>query len=76
MSYLTTLLVFKAIFEPEALIKRSIFGVLQTGSALLRLVYKDKSATQLRRRVLQDFTFPIHILFQDSSSFGPSKAVS
>ena len=29
---------------------------------------------KLHRRVLQDFTFPIHILLQDLSLFGPSKA--
>ena len=35
--------------------------------------YKEKTATQLRRRVLQEFILPIQILFQDLSSFGPSK---
>ena len=38
--------------------------------------YKEKTATQLCPHVLQDFTFPIHTLLQDSSSFGLSKAVS
>ena len=33
--------------------------------------HNEKTATQLRRSVLQDFNFPIHIL-----SFGPPKAVS
>ena len=47
---------------------------IQKGPALFQL--QGKSATQLRRHVLQDVIFPIHILFQDSSSFGPSKAVS
>ena len=38
--------------------------------------HKEKTATQLalRPRVLWDFTFPIHILLQDLSLFGPSKA--
>ena len=27
--------------------------------------YKEKTSTQLRLSVLQDFTFPIHILFQE-----------
>ena len=34
--------------------------------------YKEKTATQLRRRVLQEFILPIQILFQDLSSFGQS----
>ena len=38
--------------------------------------YKEKTATQLCWHVLQDFIFSIHTLFQDSSSFGLSKAVS
>ena len=36
---------------------------MQTGPALTVLVYKDKTAKQLRRRVLQDFTFPVASLF-------------
>ena len=32
---------------------------MQTGPALTVLVYKDKTANQLRRRVLQDFIFPV-----------------
>ena len=37
---------------------------------------RDKTATQLREHILQHFTFPVDILFQDSSSLGLSKAVS
>ena len=29
---------------------------------------QDKTATQLRQHILQHFTFPVDILFQDSSS--------
>ena len=29
---------------------------------------QDKTATQLHRHILQHFTFPVDILFQDSSS--------
>ena len=47
---------------------------IQTGPALFQL--QGKSATQLRRHVLQDAIFPIHISFQDLSSFDQSKAVS
>ena len=36
---------------------------MQTGPALTVLVYKDKTAKQLRRRVLQDFIFPVASLF-------------
>ena len=38
-------------------------NAMQTGPALTVLVYKDKTAKQLRRRVLQDFIFPVASLF-------------
>ena len=36
---------------------------MQTEPALTVLVYKDKTTKQLRRRVLQDFIFPVASLF-------------
>ena len=36
---------------------------MQTGRALTVLVYKNKTAKELRRRVLQDFIFPVASLF-------------
>ena len=39
-------------------------------------LFTRTNATQLHQRILQDVTFPVHILLQDSSSFGQSKAVS
>ena len=39
-------------------------------------LFSRTNATQLHQCILQDITFPVHILLQDSSSFGQSKAVS
>ena len=42
---------------------RHVKIAMETGPALTVLAYKDKTAKQLRRRVLQDFTFPVASLF-------------
>ena len=83
ISSLTTLLIFAAIFKTKAQIKRLLLSIYR----VVKLQYKrdlhcsssdhkDKTATQLRCGVLQDFTFPLHISLQDSSSFRPFKAIS
>ena len=86
ISCLATLLISKAAFDPEAWIKRSILSALS--GYMVKSQYKQdlhffssQGQTSPARRVLQDFNFLIHnlqqhiMLLQDSSSFGPSKAV-
>ena len=60
ISSLTRLLIFKAIFKTKAQIKRFILSIYRVAVC----------------GVLQDFTFPLHISLQDSSSFRPFKAIS
>ena len=83
ISSLTTLLIFTAIFKTKARIKRFILSIYRVVKSQYKRDlhcsssdHKDKTATQLRCGVLQDFTFPLHISLQDSSSFRPFKAIS
>lgn len=86
ISCLTTLLIFRAIFKPEAQIKRSIIPAFYRGGKIaiqkstrffcFLFFFTRTNATQLRRHVLKDVTFPAHILLQDPSTSGPPKAIS
>ena len=83
ISSLTTLLILTAIFKTKARIKRLILSIYRVVKSQYKRDlhcsgsdHKDKTATQLRCGVLQDFTFPLHISWQDSSSFRPFKAIS
>ena len=65
-----TLIIFMAILNPRHGLNNRFYPfyrhgkiAMQTGPALTVLVYKDKTAKQLRRRVLQDFIFPVASLF-------------
>ena len=65
-----TLIIFMAILNPRHGLNDRFYPfyrhgkiAMQTGPALTVLVYKDKSAKQVRRRVFQDFTFPVAGLF-------------
>ena len=65
-----TLIIFMAILNPRHGLNNRFYPfyrhgkiAMQTGPALTVLVYKDKTARQLRRRVLQDFIFPVASLF-------------
>ena len=79
-SYLTTLLIFMAIFKQETWIKPGIVLSGLVKSQYNCLVHTDKSrqncyTTSPARLAIFHFSNR-YILFQDSSSLGPSKVVS
>ena len=81
---MTTLLIFMIIFEPETWIKQLILSILSElenhnykNRRVFGGIWKYQMQTQVCERTctiwasgFQGFTFPVHILLQDLSSFG------